>query len=531
MPNVLTCDVAIVGAGPTGLTLANLLGQAGIAVVVIERNASTVTAPRAVSIDDESLRTMQAIGLIDEVMRNVAADYGSHYYTAKGSLFLKVEPATREYGFPRRNAFTQPELERTLLNGVRRYANAQLLFEHNVEAIVETEEGVEVFARAEGGGEVTISARYAAACDGARSTCRKIIGASMIGSTYPQRWLIVDLAATHERLRQTRVVCDPARPMITLPGPRGIRRYEFMLHDAETDAAATDPEFVRRLLSASGPDADAPVVRRQVYAFHALIADRWNTARIYLAGDAAHLSPPFAGQGMNSGLRDAFNLGWKLAKVIQGEAGPRLLDTYFEERSPHAKSLIQLAVNMGRIMMPKSPLQAFLVQGLFRLTRFAPHVQAYFAQMKYKPKPFYSSGFLVATEPGTLVGRMLPQPRVETMDGRELLLDEVLGNDWRLVAYGPDAEARAAEAAKLDFGMRGLEPLAILPNTMNRMACAKGGQEVVRDLSREFLRENPEGATVLMLVRPDRYIAAASTESTTVLAHAVRSLVEALRPA
>jgi 3-(3-hydroxy-phenyl)propionate hydroxylase len=531
MANALTCDVVIIGAGPTGLTLANLLCRAGIGVIVVERNASTVTSPRAVSMDDESLRTMQAIGLIDEVMRNVAADYGSHYYTAHTKLFLKVEPTTREYGFPRRNAFTQPELERTLLEGARRYANAELLFEHTVESLAETDEGVVLSVRESGGRELAISARYAAGCDGARSVCRKIIGASMVGSTYPQRWLIVDLASTRERLRQTRVVCDPARPFITLPGPRGIRRYEFMLRDSETDAAATDPEFVRKLLNKSGPDADAPVVRRQVYAFHALIADRWNTPRIYLAGDAAHLSPPFAGQGMNSGLRDAFNLGWKLAKVVRGEVGPGLLATYFEERAPHAKSLIQMAVNMGRIMMPTSAFQALLVQGLFRLTRFAPRIQAYFAQMKYKPKPFYRSGFLVTQEPGTLVGRMLPQPRVETKDGCSVLLDELLGSGFRLVAYGPDAEARLREAAPFDFSLQELKPLAILPNTINRAVCGECGLEIVRDLSRDFLREIPEGTTILMLVRPDRYIAAASTAPAATMAQAVRGLVESMRPA
>jgi 3-(3-hydroxy-phenyl)propionate hydroxylase len=211
MDNTYICDVVIVGAGPTGLTLANLLCRLGITVVVVERNASTVKAPRAVSIDDESLRTIQAIGLIDDVMQNVAADYGSHYYTAQGRLFAKIEPTTREYGFPRRNAFTQPELERTLLAGVRRYAHAQLLFEHTVASLTETDCGVEVHARSVDGVEVNVRAKYLAACDGARSTCRGIVGASMIGSTYPQRWLIVDLAATQERLRQTRVVCDPAR--------------------------------------------------------------------------------------------------------------------------------------------------------------------------------------------------------------------------------------------------------------------------------------------------------------------------------
>ena len=353
MNSALTFDVVIIGAGPTGLTLANILGQRGLHVALLEQNASTVRAPRAVSIDDESLRTMQAIGLAEEVLRNVAADYGSHYYTTSGRLFAKVEPTTREYGFPRRNAFTQPELEATLLAGVRRFPNVTLSFEHVAESLEESAGQVTLQVRPSGAGAAarTMAATYVVACDGARSATRKIIGASMVGASYPQRWLIVDLASTRERLRQTRVVCNPARPLITLPGPRGIRRYEFMLHDDEDDAAATRPEFLERLLRESGPDAGMPIVRAQPYTFHALIADHWNSARIFLAGDAAHLSPPFAGQGLNSGLRDVFNLGWKLAAVVQGSFDARLLDTYFTEREPHARELIQLAVQMGRVFM------------------------------------------------------------------------------------------------------------------------------------------------------------------------------------
>jgi 3-(3-hydroxy-phenyl)propionate hydroxylase len=526
MNNDLSYDVVVVGAGPTGLTLANLLGQAGVRVLLIERNEGTVSAPRAVSIDDESLRTMQAIGLINAVMRDVAADYGSHYFTAGGRCFARVEPTTREYGFPRRNAFTQPQLESTLLQGLRRFPNVTVMFRHSVESIEESSSEVRLLVEAHHGDVAWVRATFVAACDGARSMFRKHIGANMLGHNYAQRWLIIDLAATNDRLRQTRVVCNPRRPMITLPGPRGIRRYEFMLNAGEEDEVATQPEFIRNLLNSYGPDADVPVARRQVYAFHALIADRWNTDRIFLAGDAAHLSPPFAGQGMNSGIRDAFNLAWKLAAIVQNRLRPSLLKTYFEEREPHAAALIKLAVNMGRIMMPRSPLHALLMQTAFRLARFAPRAQSYFAQMKYKPKPFYRQGFLLPTKEFDVVGRMLPQPLVERSDGQRWLLDERLGMGFCLVTYGKDAQALLQEASSCNFGIADLRKVAILPSIFNPDRNATSDVEVVRDVNGMLATILPEDSTVLMLVRPDRYIMAATSASPAVMAAGVRNLMD-----
>ena len=518
-------DVAIVGSGPTGLVLANILGRAGLCVCLVERNEGTVRAPRAVSIDDESLRTIQSIGLVDEVLRGVAADYGSHYFNAGGRAFLQVEPVTREFGFPRRNAFTQPHLEQTLLDGLARFGKVRLLFQYTLESLQEQASEVILDLRSAANKPLRLRAQYVIGCDGAKSFCRKHIGSNMIGSTYPQRWLIVDLASTRERLRQTRVMCDPARPLITLPGPYGIRRYEFMLRDDEDEVMATQPEFVQKLLARHGSDAGIPVVRAQVYAFHALIADNWRTNRIFLAGDAAHLSPPFAGQGMNSGLRDAFNLGWKLAAVVKRQFGAELLNTYMEERKPHAGELIQLSRNMGRIMMPKSALQAFLIQNAFRLTRLVPKVQAYFAQMKYKPKPFYRRGFLDATEEPKLVGRMLPQPMVETCDRRIVPLDSVLEDQCRLIAFGPEAQRRLQEATDFDFGFKPCKPLAILPNTFNPDPNASEEIEVVRDVHGTMNAMFSGDATVVMLLRPDRYIASATAEPLAGMASRIRLLM------
>lgn len=501
-------DVAVVGAGPTGLTIANLLGRFGIRAVLIERNPTTVQEPRAVSIDDESLRTLQAAGLIDAVIRDVALDYGSHYFTPGGARFVTVEPTTREYGYPRRNAFLQPVLEATLRDGLKRYPTIETWFETTCEEVNEDPEGVTLALRTAAGQARTIRVRYLAGTDGGRSFIRKVIGAKLVGSTYEQRWLIVDLAATDERFRQTRVLCNPARPTISLPGPHGTRRYEFMLQDGEGDDLATSPEFVRRLLRESGPDENAPTVRRQVYAFHARIADTWHTERIYLAGDAAHLTPPFAGQGMNSGLRDAHNLAWKLAAVCSGGLGHGLMASYGQERPAHAWSLIELAIKMGRVMMPSSPVQAFLVQSAFKAMRLVPSVQAWFAQMKYKPKPHYRAGFFVPEPDNALVGRMLPQPLLAMADGTTRLMDDVTGFGFALVVYGRTAEATAAKMADLDPGVGPLGRVAITPmrfNTGPGPHAVPAGRDL-EDRLGAFARPDRD---LVILLRPDRYVVAA----------------------
>jgi 3-(3-hydroxy-phenyl)propionate hydroxylase len=508
MTQSLTCDVAIVGAGPTGMTIAHLLGQAGVRVALIERNATTVTQPRAVSIDDEALRTMQAIGLADAVIADVMLDYGSNYFTPNGVCFAKVEPITREYGYPRRNAFTQPKLEATLRAALSRYENVMQLFEHECEQVAEDETGVSLTLRHDDE-QTDLRADYVVGSDGARSMLRKIIGANLVGSTYAQKWVIVDLAATKERFRQTRVMCDPARPFITLPGPGGIRRYEFMLFEGEDEEKAASPEFVRDLLAKAGPDADSPVVRRQVYTFHARKADKWNTKRIFLAGDAAHLSPPFAGQGMNSGIRDAHNLGWKLAAVVKGQVGRGVLDTYESERSPHAWALIELAMNMGRIMMPKSNRQASMVQNAFRVASLVPPVQAYFAQMKYKPKPFYHAGFLASDGALALSGRMLPQPWLELRDRSQIRLDAAASAGFALVAIGEDAQAIAAATDVDAIGLGPMPRIAITPQKINLEAREYAGVIEARDVNDTLGAIVKRAKNVLVLLRPDRYVAVA----------------------
>jgi 3-(3-hydroxy-phenyl)propionate hydroxylase len=433
--------VAIVGAGPTGLTFANLLGVYGVSCILIERHAETVHEPRAVSIDDESLRTMQAAGLADEVMSETVAGYGSHYYSARGRLFAKVQPTAQPYGFPRRNAFRQPVLERQLRAALARFPHVTPLFEHELSSFEQDESGVSL--RLSGAVTHDVRCDYLVACDGASSSVRRTLGIDMSGSTFRERWLIVDLEDSPAASPHTKVFSDPRRPCIALPGPNLTRRYEFMLHDDEREEDMTAPETVQRLLATHEAAPESRIVRSVVYTFHARLAERWSNGRVFLAGDAAHLMPPFAGQGMNSGLRDANNLAWKLAAVVTKRLGRGLLASYEPERRAHAGDMIGFALNMGRALAPPNALAASALVGGFHLLSLFPRARDYIAQMKFKPPPRFSKGFIVPDGAGprrTLVGRLFPQPRVLTPDGREVLLDDLLGPGFAVLVHGRRAE-------------------------------------------------------------------------------------------
>jgi len=506
--------VVVVGAGPTGLTLANLLARYGVDVLLLERNESTVQEPRAVSIDDESLRTMQAIGVVDEVLPHVVLGYGSDYFSPSGSCFLRVRPTTKDYGYPKRSAFRQPVFERQLREffcaRARERTRSEAWFSTELTDLRQEHDLVHLAVRRADGGTGDISARYVAACDGGRSFVREKLGIQMSGSTFRERWLILDLEETRDLTRDTKVFCNPARPCLSLPGPDRTRRFEFMLHDGEEEAEVTSPEFTRTLLANHGEE-NTPVRRSRVYTFHARMGDRWRDHRIFLAGDAAHLSPPFAGQGMNSGIRDAHNLAWKLAAVLHQMLGPRLLDTYEEERRKHAGEMIQLALRMGTVMMPRGYASAFALQAAFRLLGLVPPARAYFAEMKYKPKPRFASGFLVQGGHGAasrLVGRLLPQPEVQGAR-RIALLDGFLGTGFTLLAL-PQTPVKIFDQLPADLWSP-LQVERIAVRRARESPSSSEGPVTVVSLCEEggaFAAATKEVPPGVLLVRPDRYVAA-----------------------
>ena len=503
-------DVLVVGAGPTGLLLANLLGAMGVSTTLVETHDDTVQDPRAVSIDDEAMRALQAAGLAGEIAAISVQGYGSIYRGPSGKAFASVMPTGKDYGFDKRNAFEQPAFEAVLRKALARYPHVTAHFGTEMTAFEQSSDSVQATVCARDAQEQSLHARYMVACDGGRSPVRKMLGIAMQGATFEEPWLIVDLKTTRNRCFHTEVFCDPARPCITLPGPGGIRRYEFKLHPGEAAVAAVQDDFTRGLLAAVGPDRDEAFRRVRVYTFHARIAERWQDGRVFLAGDAAHLTPPFAGQGMNSGLRDAHNLGWKLAEALHMECPKDLLASYEIERKPHAWSLIRLALRMGQVMMPASWVQGMGTRALFRLLTLFPAAREYVMQMKYKPKPRFEAGFIWHTarpRKTSVVGQMLPQPVVEATDRCTYLLDDVLGDRPTLLILSKQPDIALSYDLMCRFEALGIAVLGVTPHSMNPVATTF---PVFRDKSRG-LSNLPYAAYVGygLLIRRDRYIAAA----------------------
>jgi 3-(3-hydroxy-phenyl)propionate hydroxylase len=500
--------VVIIGAGPSGLTLANLLGVYGVSTLLVERNHATVQEPRAVSIDDESLRTMQAAGMAERVLEHIVAGYGSKYLSPSGRCFLEVAPTATIYGYPRRNAFRQPIFEAQLRAGLGRFDSVETRFGTRFEAFRQDVHGVDVDLLGSDGSTSRVHCAYLVGCDGAGSGVRGALGLVLEGRTFEEKWLIVDLEESPTPHRDTIVFCDVRRPCIALPGPDLTRRFEFKLLEGENAESMCSDAVVADLLAAHGAATSSKIRRKTVYTFHARLAPTWAVGRVFLAGDACHLTPPFAGQGMNSGIRDAHNLAWKLAAVIQGRLGPGLLTSYQRERLGHVGEMIELALRMGKIMGPKSRIRAALTQFGFRCLNVWPPVRSYFAEMKYKPKPRFTDGFLVpdrARARDTLVGRLIPQPVAMGDDGATLPLDAALCDGFSLLAFAEDPARFAAETSQLIWQQLGVRRILITTSG----ARSTPSVTVLKVPREQLVGAKNRVKDLVLLLRPDRYVAAA----------------------
>ena len=265
-------SVIVVGAGPTGLILAHLLGVQGVRTLLIDREPATVGEARAVTIDDESLRSIQATGHLDAVLPDITQGYGVHYYSWRQRLFARIDPTVCEYGYQRRNAFRQDVLVRQLCERLTQHPDVQVRFEHELVSFEQDEGGVTLQVSTPTGPR-TLTCDWLVACDGGRSRIREQLGVALEGNTFGERWLIADLLGRTSSFRHTRTYCDPVRPTIRLPGPGGAVRYEFMLHPHEQAQEVLDEARVRAWIGQREPaDAHIQLVRKVVYTFHARVA-------------------------------------------------------------------------------------------------------------------------------------------------------------------------------------------------------------------------------------------------------------------
>jgi len=506
-----TYDVLVVGAGPVGLTTAIQLGARGWRVGLVERWPRPYPLPRAVVFDHEVARILAALGLADELpaFSEPAADY--EWRNADGETLLRLAfEDTGASGWPAMNLFTQPQLEGALEAQAHRTAGVDVLRGWEAADLAEDAAGVSLTVAESAGDEPvlrggvrrrrTLRAQYVVGCDGANSFVRSRMTTTLTDRGFQHDWLVLDVLP-HEADRvfapRNLQLCDPRRPTTAVSGGPGRRRWEFMLLPGESAAEFGSAENAWRLLA--GWDlhpGNATLERHTVYTFRARWAESWREGRLLLAGDAAHQMPPFAGQGMCSGIRDAANLTWKLDLVLRGEAGATLLDSYTTERSQHLRHAIELSVFLGGIICEPDPAAATL-----RDARMRADLRAGRDPLADMPPQSLTGGLLRQAADGTPrapAGQLGCQGQVR-FRGRTGLFDQTVGTGFALLA------TEDPRAVLDDDTLGWCERLGIRLLRVTGDPTANGPADVV-DLDGTYRSHLERCGQKALLLRPDHYV-------------------------
>ncbi|MGH3587409.1 MAG: bifunctional 3-(3-hydroxy-phenyl)propionate/3-hydroxycinnamic acid hydroxylase, partial [Pseudonocardia sp.] len=432
-------DVAIVGYGPTGLVLASALGSAGHRVVVLERKPRLYGLPRLTHIDGETARIIQSVGDVDHALRDAVAIPSYRYLNGSGETLLELDWCGNVCGYPAHISMYQPDIEDAIDARVRATGNVTVDQGWAVVALGQDDQRVELTARAGDRAKRTLTARYLVGADGAHSDVRTALGIPRSDLGVDDRWLNIDTErrrALPERFDRLTQFCDPARGSMYMPIGRSRQRFELAVLPGEEQQAFEEPEFAWRWLREThglGPD-DVRILRQVVYTFEARIAESWRRGRVFLAGDAAHTTPPYMGQGACSGMRDGVTLAWKLDLVLRGLADERLLDTYEAERRPHATAITRASVALGRVAKTHDPQEAAARDAAFRAG-------------DVPPPPAFPTITAGVVHPAPPAGTLAPQGVIRTGGGFGRY-DDVFGSGFSLVSredpsrvLGPEHEA------------------------------------------------------------------------------------------
>lgn len=476
-------DVAIVGLGPVGMALGGLLGKRGVAVVAIDRDRDVFPLPRAAHIDHQGLRLLQELGCVEVLMPKMIRNIGLDFIGADGGVILRIpgnQPSIS--GLPASMYFRQPPFDRSLRALVASMGTVDVRLGTEMTAMEAFSDHVVIETRDDQGGKGVIRARWLVGCDGAWSSVREIAGVPLESLGFDETWVVVDLLINRmvDTLPDRALnVCDPARPTTAIPIPDGRFRFEVMLLPGENAEELREPDRVLPLLMRWVPTDAVEIERSAIYTFHGLLADPWRIGRVLIAGDAAHQMPPFLGQGMNSGLRDAGNLAWKLAMVVNGKASESLLDTYGAERSPHVREIIDAAISYGRLTCTIDPVQA-----AERDRRLRDDPRSLTERLPFSLPPL-RSGPLVRAGGGEL---FVQPPR----DDSKPRLDDIVGPRFLVLAR---TQAQLGES-----GRWWAEEVGALVTTIDELGVGHG------ELDRWMSRRSSD----IVVVRPDRYVMAAT---------------------
>jgi 3-(3-hydroxy-phenyl)propionate hydroxylase len=453
-------DVAVVGHGPTGVVAACLLGDRNIRTLAIDRQRDVYDKPRAIAIDHEILRLLDNLGAAERVLPFIAPFPASEHFGAKGQLIRRIDMVAEPYplGYTPTMVFTQPPVEAALRAHAAAYDSVDIELGTELIGFEQSPDQVTLHLRDDTGAARSVTAGYLIACDGASSATRQQLGIAFDDLVFDEPWLVVDLRvddAALAKLPDTAAqFCEPSRPTSFIIGPGNHRRFEIMLLPGEDPREMEEPAQVWKLLARWITADDATLWRAASYRFHALVAQQWRRGRIFLAGDAAHQQPPFIGQGMCQGIRDVGNLVWKLDRVLKGQSGTALLNTYAEERSEHVRQLTTRIKAIGHVICERDPIAAEARDARI-LSEGGGRPRTVTRQEIVPPLQQGLLAFPLHPAHGTL----FPQPWIRTPGGRRLL-DSVAGTGWRLVLDDRNAPDLMADATRPDMRLIRLRSLA-----------------------------------------------------------------------
>jgi 3-(3-hydroxy-phenyl)propionate hydroxylase len=497
-------DVMIVGCGPVGATLALMLGKRGVSTLVIDKAPDIFMAPRAIAFDFDALRILQSAGIDGTHFDQVKIPFVRMICPMFGE-FARINTAREVDTHPMQITFYQPDLERVLRNRLHETPGVTVQLATELVSMTQDSDGVTARIKSANGQFAEIRTQYLVGTDGASSSVRAMIGQEFKGQSFVEDWLIIDARNPAQPIDHIEFLCDPKRPTPHMVAPGGRQRWEFMLAKGESRQKMESDAEIERLLAPWGGLNAMEIERRAVYRFHARTAANFRNGRVFLAGDAAHITPPFVGQGLVSGLRDAANLSWKLAKVLQGKTGPHVLDSYDLERRPHSQAMINIARLMGKLIMPRSRVSAFLSHGTIKLFRSVPRLRALLEDQEMRPANGYRKGlFLRSRSRGwPRPGHMLPQFWLTDIYGMAHRSDDVMGSDFTLVGFDTDLSAELTADTRQMLQSLGANIISI---AMTDRPATKALPYRQRDDGAKALGKKP----AIALVRPDRIVMAVS---------------------
>ena len=431
-------DVIIVGAGPVGSVAAVLASKHGLNALLVDQSAEVFPLPRAIHFDADIMRILQFAGLAEPVEPITRATTGGVHLGADGDPIRQFRVADRpgDLGWRPHYMFYQPQFDALLREAAANAAGVEVQLGWTCRDVTQLpDQAVEVAFTASDGSQIAVEGGYVLAADGASSIIRKRLGVELDDYGFEEPWVIIDGQVSDPTLGpdHTIMYCDPARPGTYVPGPGRHRRWEFMLLPGETGEQLETPDAVRALVGPVTPWLnldDFEIQRVAIYRFHALVAERWQSGRVFLAGDAAHQTPPFYGQGMCHGIRDVRNLLWKIAALRDGLGDERLLETYQVEREPHVRAIIGAAVENGRYICTLDP----AVAAERDVTLRARMSQGADVRSFRDVIPGLTTGILDPAPQSDAVGLLFVQPMITTTAEQQVLLDEMLGSEWAIVA-------------------------------------------------------------------------------------------------